>query len=635
MIRSVSRLAAVLFAPALACALATTAPAATPTPVPAPDALLHVGDWTAYRSANHIAALPVEARLFYRRGLQLRQSGQVDEAFADVRGAAELDPGFVAPHLTLAAWLLPHDPSGALAQYATVLGLARQDFALQADLAANGMILAFEALLTGLLAAALVLLWLRRGALEHAWRERLAPLVGSTGARWWVLGTFALTFFTGLGLTLPALAFLAYLWPSLRPRERALPVALLLVVLAASFGQRAIEKLSLPLDQASAPFYDVPQVPGAPWSPGREAHFAALAAQVPGNRFVQFALGWTARRGGHLETARIAYQHAAELAPDDARALNNLGTVLAMQGRADEALAAWKRATDADPACAAAWFNAAQVHTQRLEYAAATSAMARASAADFELVRNTQAAGTADGLLPLVDQWIAPAVLWRALRDAPVPARLAGTLPVALRGHVECGGWRFAGFALLASALGLAAGALQRRRIHLRACSNCGATVCRRCARLRREEALCAACAAIEDGAKTGEFGRLLLHRRRDDVGRRRRLGEIALTALVPGYGFLAQGRVLRGAFMLACTWFVVLLGLDAAPPYALEPRLTVPGQDVPVVVLASALALIVASSLAGYFHHAARDRAREAALNAASRGRVTQATRRVLRTAA
>jgi len=103
----------------------------------------------------------------------------------------------------------------------------------------------------------------------------------------------------------------------------------------------------------------------------------------------------------------------------------------------------------------------------------------------------------------------------------------------------------------------------------------------------------------------------------------------------VPGYGLLAQRRVFGPVVLLALVWLLVMGWTGAAPPFALYPRLTVPGDEVPPLFLLVALAGVYATSLLGYLHHSEKTRARERALQSASRGRVTQSTRRVLHTAA
>src|SRR5438552_18541606 len=128
-----------------------------------------------------------------------------------------------------------------------------------------------------------------------------------------------------------------------------------------------------------------------------------------------------------------------------------------MEGRFDDALATFGRATQADARDAAAFFNASQVHTRLFDYRAASEAVARASALDFEMVKSYQARSGESGDLPLVDQWIDPATIWHTLLHTPknevVPA-----LPMAWRSMIETSGWPFAIAALTFTVLALGLG---------------------------------------------------------------------------------------------------------------------------------------------------------------------------------
>lgn len=598
---------------------------------PAPPAdLRHVQEWVDYRLAAHIASLPDEARLFYRRGLMARQAGQLDSAVLDVRGASELDPSFIEPHLTLAAWTLTQDPSQALLRYATVIELLRHDFSLQLNLVANASILLLEALFVGLLCAGGIVVWLRRRELTHVWQEELARFASERGARWWAPALVVLPYFAGFGWTLPTLFFLGCLWPHLRIRERSLFVVLLAMVVAMPLTLRVVERMSLPLHENTEPFFAVPTMEHLPWDAAREARLATLAARHDRNPILHFGLAWTARRGGHLETAERSYRRALELRPDDDRVWNNLGNVVAMAGRPDEALKCYEKAIAANPGSAAPHFNASQLYTQRYEYAKATEHLSKASAINFELVKTYQSQGTTDGLLPLVDEWMTPAVFWKALVEARLPRDLGGSLPVTLRRHVESSGWSFSLAALALAAAGLLAGARQQRSVPLRACGNCGTIVCRRCAERRREHALCAQCVRIEAQGETAEFSRVMLSRHRFARARRLHLVRMALATLVPGYGLLAHRRVFTAIGLLSTTWLLGRAWLAAPPPFAIEPRLALSAQEVPPVVLLVVFAVVLATSVLGYTGLAARERAREAALAAAQRGRITQASRRI-----
>ena len=609
--------------------------ATPPSALQPPRDMRRVSDWTAYRIARHITTLPLEARIFYRRGLLAQQTGQKDAALLNVRGASELDPAFVQPHLTLAAWLLIREPSQALQQYAVVLELFRQSFNLQLELAANAFLIAYQALFAGLVLAGMLVLWLRREEVTHVWREGLTLFGARFGARLWAAVLMGLPFLAGFGLTLPTLGLLAYLWPVLRVRERTLFILLLAVSFAMPAVLAVSERFSLPLHEDAAPLYAVPALEHAPYQPKTLARLSALAARQPDNALLHFGLGWTARRGGDFAVAERAYRRVVQLWPESDRAWNDLGNVIGLQGRDDDALASYRRALELNPANAAAQFNSSQIYTQQFDYANATEALSRASALNFELVREAQALATTDGPLPMIDQWLEPKVFWSTIRTAPIPHDMAGDVPVGLRRHIETVGWPFGALTFLVCALGLACGRWQHRHLHLRVCSNCGAVVCRRCSIRRREHALCPACAAAESQGETPEFARLLLVRRRHARARRQRLMHTTIAAAVPGYGLLAHRHAFTSVFLLGTTWLVARARSGAALPYALDPRLTLPGQEIPPVAIAAAVVLLYAISLLGYFRLARQERAREAALDHPQRGRVQQATRRSFQSAA
>lgn len=594
-----------------------------------PEDLRDVNAWVAYKTGHHIASLPTESRLFYRRGLMARQSGQLDDAFVLVRGASELDPTFLQPHLTLASWLLVREPSLALLQYASALELVRQNFNLQMELAANLLLLGLQALFVGLVVASVIVVFLRREELLHSLREELSRRVTPFSARVWSWVILGAPFLLGYGLAVPALLMLGVLWHSLKLRERILFVLLLLVTVSAPFSGAILQRVALPLRADGPPYYGVPSLQNATHSPEAQTRFAQLAQREPSNGFVQFGLAWTARRGGDLATAERAYRRALELWPADDRLLNNLGNTLAMQGRGAEALDTYQKAIAANGMNAAAWFNRAQVYTQGFQYQQASDAMSRASALNFELVKSLQSQAAEDGLLPLADQWPEPRTFWRAL--AHVPPAVAGGLPMPLelRRHVETGGPLVAAIAVFAAILGLVTGTWLHRRLPLRVCGGCGRVVCRRCAERRREAAFCRNCTRLESRAENPEFSHVLLYQHRQVRLRRLHLWRTAVAAIVPGYGLLAHRHVFVAVGLLAVTWTLARSWFGLTPPFAMEPRLALPGEEVPAAAILATFAVVHAISLAGYFRMVGKEKEREAQIQAVQRGRITQATRR------
>lgn len=607
---------------------ATVAPAPNGGGSTQPTDLRDVNAWVAWKNARQLTSLPLEARIFYRRGIMAKQSGLKQEALSDMRGAIELDPSFIEPHLTLAGWAFPGDAAQVLMHGGAVVELIRNDFNLQLSLAANALILGLEALFAGLLFAALFVVFHHRDALAHPLHEELSRLISSRTARLWVPVLLVLPFLAGAGLTLPVLALLAFLWSHLRVRERVLTVTLALAALCVPFATGTLARFTQALDAQHRPFHQLPLVEHEPWSAERQSELAAAAAGDPSDGFAQFALAWFARRGGDLATAETAYRAALEAWPSDAAALTNLGNVAAMRGQSDEALRLYQQAATQDPLAAAPHFNASQLHLRRFEYADAARELRTASSLDFDLVKTYQSRAGSSGLLPLVDVWPEPARFWTTLK-ASAPAKRGLPLPLMLRGRLETSGLLFSFASALALLLGAWLGRWQARRLPLRVCSNCGVVVCRRCAKRRRETALCAECDAIASGAETAEFSRVLLLQHRSRRRERARLGHTAFAALIPGYGLLAHQRVFGPTFMLALTWLLGRLLLGNSAPFSLAPRLTLPGSEVPASVLVTLLVAVYAWSLTAYFVVVSHERQREAQLDAAGRGRITQSTRR------
>jgi hypothetical protein len=299
-----------------------------------------------------------------------------------------------------------------------------------------------------------------------------------------------------------------------------------------------------------------------------------------------------------------------------------------MQGRPDEALACYLEASRLAPGNAAAYYNAAQIHTQRFQYREATEAITRASGLNFDLVKSFQSQATEDGMLPLIDQWLAPSTFWRAVAATPM-ARPAA-IPPAWRGHIETRGWDFSVVVLVLAIGALAFGLWQHRALPLRSCTNCGAAVCRRCAERRRELALCPTCASVESRAESPEFARVLLLQYRRGHGGRQRMLRTALATLIPGFGLLACGRVGRPALLLVAVALLSgsWLGLDA--PFTYEPRLAVTEAEAPLLVTLGLWAAVYLISLLAYLTRVSHLKAQETTIAAPVRSRSVQSTRRI-----
>lgn len=598
---------------------ATEEPATGTGPVPfepagplvTPTRLNDLDAWTDYRVRAHLLALPVEARLFYRRAIMVHASGGTAEAIRMVRGVIKLDPGFLAPRLTLAAWLAFHETGEAIDQLGDIWHLIRNSFMIQVVTAANALYLLLQALFLSIVAIAVVVVALNQGRLRHGWMERLASFVTPETAGWWSWALLLAPYLAGLGPALPSLVFLGLLWPTAKLRERSLFILLTLTLAGVPLMTAALDRLSTPLQDDRAPFYGVAQLQTAPYSPELRAEFGARAAAHPGSPFLRFATAWMAQRAGDPAAAEAQYRRALELWPNDDRALNNLGNTLVEQGRNDEAIATYHKAIATNPRNPAAHFNIAQVYTMRFDFRTANEELARASALDFELVKNLQVERAEAKWAVLADQWIAPGACWRAMKHAPFSTTAAGAMPPLWRTRVECSGWVFSILAFALAVVSLLLGWWFHRAIPVRGCGNCGRAICRRCAERHREMALCADCAVIWSRAESPEFGRVLLFQHR-----RRQLARIGVAyrivgVFVPGFGYLPHRKLLRPVLLMSAAAALASISFGIGAPFAYEPRFAVPGHDVPWISLGIAWLCLYAITVPIYLSFDQRARAK------------------------
>jgi tetratricopeptide (TPR) repeat protein len=571
----------------------------------APSDLRDLDAWIAWKNRTHAPMLGQEAGVFYRRGLMAWKSGQDAEAVRLMRGAATLDPTFAAPHAALVSWYAIREPSEALQQAAAFLQLLRRNFVLQLELSANVLFVTLTVLFFGLLAAGLVLLLIRQEELRHMWFERLGRVLSPVGARTWAWVFLALPFLAGFGLALPALLLLGMLWPVLRARERVVVVLLAAVTAAAPYGALLFGRAALAHRADSAPFWGVTALENEPWDAALQTRLADLSRRHSDNGYLAFGLAWTARRGGDLATAERAYRQVLKVWPDNDRALNNLGNLLAVRGELDGALELYQRAAAARPNNPAPHFNASQVYTRRFDYRAASQEVSRAAALDFDFVRSIQAESSSD--LPLADQWLEPRTFWMTLVSDAGTRETRPLAPPGWRGMVETSGWPASVAALVLLLAGVLTGVLWQSTLPLRTCSNCGHVLCRRCAERRRETALCSGCAVAEARAESPEFSHVLLARRRRAVQRVDRAARTALATLIPGYGALAFGRVVSALTLLFSAAWLVAGVLGVHGPFTGSAGLFTSGPGQPLAVRVVPWITVFGLSVLGFIFRQAR----------------------------
>ncbi len=608
------------------------APVAPMTP---PPTLSEIGPWLDYKVRHQIPALPDEARLFYRRGLMAHQSGAVDEGIRLVRGASQLDPAFTPPYFTLGAWFLMREPGQALAHYASLLEVARQSFTFQLALEANALFTLVQALLLSLIAVGVMMVVSRNAELRHRWRERFGRFMSPGRAVAWSWVVLVVPFLVGLGPALPTVFLLGLLWPVLKWMERSLFVILVAGLVATPVFVGQLDRLGSPLREDREPLFGVLRLQNETYAPRLAEHLAQLAREHPDNAFLHFGRAWMARRGGDLATAEAGYRRALELWPNDDRVLNNLGNVLSQLGRSDEALDVYDRAANANPFNAATHYNRARIHTDRFEFQAASEAMARASALNFDLLKPYQTQVGTREALPPADLWIAPGRFWNALARYEPSRGETFAVPPNWRSRIECLGWPFSALVVLCAGIGITLGVVQHRRMPLRGCGTCGRVVCRRCAERRREVALCQTCAAFDSKSAAAEHANPMLLQHARSVRRRERVLRTSLAALIPGFGWVAHRRVFEAWILLTLGLVLASTAFGLATPFSYEPRLANPDAALPDLFVIVPWITLYLISLLGYLIEAERERVRIEASLAPRSARRTLAARRPVTKAA
>lgn len=588
-----------------------------------------VQGWLMWRSAHDLPALPAQATMLFRMGVEAQKKGDTETAVRLWRGAEELDPWSLAPRMTLIGHFLSRDPSQALMEIGRLAGLARTNFRLQHFLASYILFYALTAVYLATVGVALLLCWRHRNRLRHVYSELLARRLPRPRANFWGIVLVLLPWALGLGIAIPAAFTLAMLWSYLKRTERVVFVALAAMLVASPLATRLFDRLSLPARTQEPPFFVTLELDRQSASPERIAQVTSLAAEHPDNPFLAYAAGWMAQHARHYDEAIAAYERARQAWPEEARIPNNLGNIEFARGNAAAAEADYKRAIELAPRWAGAHYNLGQLHTARFRYAEASEEIAQATALDFDLVRNLQARSTTQGGVPaLAEEWIEPATQWQAMLDAPGKPGAAPVVPPAWQPWFESRGTPVAIWTLLFAVLGLALGFVLHHHLPARICGNCSSTVCRRCATRRRDQVLCEDCAGLLSTATTPEFGRLLLFKRRRETRRRQGHVRTAIAIVIPGYGVMAFDRLMLGWTLTLATALSALVLFAGHAPFPYDPRIIANG---PRPLAGFAVVLLAATycmSLFSYLSLHGQAREEDAAIDTSS-GRTRERVKR------
>lgn len=353
-----------------------------------------------------------------------------------------------------------------------------------------------------------------------------------------------------LGPVFTGLWWLILAWPYLTGRERKVvflsqvaSMLFLLLVLAAGklIGPASQEAITIYNSTRDLEIADPQQ------------RLQDLLDQHPNDPLILAAKGWIAKRDGDLPAAKKFNQLALRQEPDWAWLHNNLGNVLALEGKFEPALSEYSRASQIAPTLFAAPFNTANLYFRYHKMAQGQSTSQTAKSVD---------AVAYDRFKAITDRASLRAYN-RAVLDINIPASLIYQRMFAQDQDVSAfqnglTGLVYAGLPLsLAAGLHLAllvllifAGVVVARFRPSHACPRCGRPACPRCSDGLPRNDVCAQCFhAFLAPAK--DVDAALKVRKEIEVRRyqARRLNLYRLLSLVvAGLGHLFAGAPVRGA---------------------------------------------------------------------------------------
>jgi len=545
-----------------------------------------------------------QAQACYREALRLSASGQKDEAVRLLDAAAQFDPSFPDAHFTLARVVLFSDPGRAFGELSEAFQILSRSYPWQRYVLANGLTAITFIWILSLLLAVTGIALRHLPHLIHVIRELLTPK-RSVPAQ--VAATvIALTpAFWGLG-AIPTVTLFAGLTSFRFGKRETFLLALFVVsalLLAGGIGLMApwataptLDRPSLLVDRAVNSGYDSDVA----------AALLAWERKDGTEPLYPFALGSMARRGGDLDMAERQLTLAAVLKPRTSWILNNLGNVYFAREDYARARQSYEAAAAAAPDEVEPHFNLAQVYTKQLMFTEASREQSRASAADFERVREFSKWSAPQLNRTVMDAGPPIESLWTlAGRDAASrgPSTLALNRPLSWISRL--GPPAPFGLVFLPAIFLLFAGIGQilGRTLATLHCSNCQKIVCRRCVRRMQQRAFCETCFQSVKDLKSMEFTRILLTRQGRHAARRRTIGQAILTFLLPGAGQILRGATLSGFFaVLVMTTAAVLVVPNGALIQSLD-VLPFPGGDwakrAPLLIL---FVLTYAATVARYF---------------------------------
>ena len=330
---------------------------------------------------------------------------------------------------------------------------------------------------------------------------------------------------------------------------------LLLFLLVLPFGLRFYSAMVVAMTDKGIP--EIIQANRGIWNADLREDLLTLWKANPNDPDILQALGLVEKRMGRFSEAEKHFSSWAQLEPDSAAPLNNLGNLYLATNRVDQAIVTYLKAIRLARSRSEAYFNLGQAYLMKLRLKEADAEFERAKQMRPRYVSFfTSIASSQEPNRMAIDRTIEPWRLWRRVFiERPGRDRMARDLWQVLWMGVpwEYGEGLGAGLIIL---WGLILW-LNRSAPRIRNCDRCGRVFCTRCTRSAVMGNQCLQCIRVFAGKTTNNPKEL--RRKREQTARyqaRRQALPGKISLLIPGMGHLLREHVIEGLIYL----FVLIL---------------------------------------------------------------------------
>jgi len=537
-----------------------------------------------------VHSAPEIADAFLAEGRRDRRDGDLQGAIENHRRALRFNEERADARLALAALLIRsgHGLGEALALLRSGIVALATDPESIFYLAGAALLLLYLGACGGLALAVLLVTIRVRGALSHDLLERFRPRLTATTAPLAAAAILALPLVIPVPLTWALSFWAALLFPYLRGGDRTLAVFTLVVLLGAgAFGAAVAWQMDTATDPTARALL---QAASAGTDLRHEEALKKAMRERLEDPVYPFLLGSAYRVGGRLDEAMMMYRRVLQLDPKHARAMVNLGNLNSLRQEFAQAQALYKKAAEADPSLALAYFDSHLAYLETFDMEAADQSLRQARRVDDAFITRL-VARTGEGAerrAPQDCRYTAGELWGRALRLRRAPAAQLARAAIVNPAAIGAAAGLLA--LLLLPGFGVAP-----RTNSAGLCGRCGRGYCRRCQVATKFPGYCSPCVHLfflRDGLAPS-----VRDRKMEEVVRFRRghyLKTRVLSLVLPGSGHVLGGRPLLGALCLVF-WSTAWAGL------VLRGRLLVPPGILPGVATTIGLLSCAAVGLAAW----------------------------------